>query len=154
MSEPSSRPVAAHGRTVAWMGPCDVPLCSVHLTDVVTGDDRAVLLGTTEVDWVAGKFSPDGRYLAVQAYRTPAPERWEPGVLVVDADAGAARFVEVSQANGGSPMLAWSPDGRWLLMSPVSGGPATDLEAYSPERDETIDLQLPSRSGGYVAVGY
>ena len=154
MSDAQSQLMAAHGRVVAWTGPCDVPVCSVHLTDVVTGDDRTVLLGATQLDWIAGGFSPDGRHLAMRAFRTPSPDRWEPGILLVDAIAGTARFVEMTDQNGGGATVTWSPDSRWLFMLPANGTPSTELEAYSPARDETVRLQLPSRSAGFVVVPY
>jgi hypothetical protein len=153
-SEPDARPVAGHGRMVAWVGPCEVPLCSLHVTDVVTGEDRTVFLGVAQIDWGLGAFSPDGRHLAAPAFRTPTRETWEPGFLVVDVAAGTAQFEAVSPRNGGSGQVTWSADSRWLFVLEASGAPDGDVRAYSPDERRTIDLRLPNRGSGYAMVAY
>jgi hypothetical protein len=153
-SDTSVNLLAAGGRTVAWQSYCDIPICSLHLTDTVTGADRPVHLGDVRVDYGRGAFSPNGRFLVVPGNRVGEGGSWYPGLVVVDLVSATARF---ASASGGQPLsgaITWAPDSRWAFMLAPEGDARARVTAYSPERDVFVELELPPDVRGSALVAY
>ena len=81
--------VALHPDRIAWQGICPGTNCGLHVTEVATGRDvllRGGIVPMFELGRAYGRFSPDGRYLALQV----ANRLSEPGNFVlVDLSTGA-----------------------------------------------------------------
>ncbi len=103
-------------------------------TTTVNGRPGVAIRGVSAGDWtvlVPGApapnpqsqfplFSPDGRAIAYRMLMAPGPIA---GLNVVDATPGAVPRTVIAPALGGKNPIAWSPDGRQLLLySP--GSPA------------------------------
>jgi hypothetical protein len=139
--------VAVRPDRVAWTGAdCGSLRCPLHLTDLTTGTD--VIVGAPFVpgdaarasNGAGGRFSPDGRYLAVI---TPNRNGASSGVAVIDLTTGRARplyslygSLRMSGADSeiGRPLpFDWSPDGRTLLaIEPGDTFSATRLAVIDP----------------------
>jgi hypothetical protein len=94
------------GRSVAYgssRSPCGVTDC-IRVLDIATGAERVVASGTS-VAW-----SPAGDLLA---YASPSE------VGLVHADGSGKRVLATDAGHVG--WMDWSPDGRWLLVSPGVG---------------------------------
>jgi hypothetical protein len=121
--------VAVRHDRVAWTGAdCGSLRCPLHLTDLASGTD--VVVGAPFVpgdaerasNGAGGRFSPDGRYLAVI---TPNRNGASSGVAVIDLTTGQARplyslfgSMRMTDANSeiGRPLpFDWSADSRSLL---------------------------------------
>ena len=153
-SEPDVNVLDARGRMVAWQVHCDLALCSLHLTDTVTGTDRPVFLDRVQIDWGRSRFSPDGRHLIAHAHRVENQRSWRPGLLVVDVGAATSRFVELTRDDLSGGSISWSPDGRWAFV--LAGQPTgrAPVLAFSPDGDQVIELDLPSAVRGSIMAAY
>lgn len=87
-----------------------------------------------------GRFSPDGRWLALPVFRVnPRGGLESPAVAIIDTATGT----EVGRAPGPSvntvraSAVAWSPDSRWLF---VGGG--IGIRAWSVQRRAVFDLRI------------
>lgn len=126
--------VSTFGNKLVTCDACD----GLTLIDLDQGTEREVSLPVDVVfaGTSGGAFSPDGRFVAVVGYLTPAPfsSNTESVVLLVDFELGAASIVPGTDTQGGFPhgALAWSESG-WLFVGPlwVEEGTA-DLLAYRP----------------------
>jgi hypothetical protein len=61
--------VAVHPDRIAWIGACPGDACGVHVTEVASGGDALLppgLVPMFDTGRAFGRFSPDGRYLALQ----------------------------------------------------------------------------------------
>ena len=153
MSEPDVNVLGARGRTVAWHAGCELPICSLHLTDAVTGADRLVFLDDVQIDWGRGSFSPDGRHLLLHAHRVENQSSWRPGLLVVDLGAATARFLELDQPDLAGGPITWSADSRWAFLQANRSGSRTVL-AFSPGGEVFVELDLPREARGVAMAAY
>ncbi len=97
--------VATHPDRVAWQIACPATACGLHVTDVGSGRDVTLpggILPFFDSGRAYGRFSPDGRYLALQVATNLAG----PGALaLVDLTTGAVvarRNIEVRFSSTGS----------------------------------------------------
>ena len=94
--------VAVHPDRIAWHSRCPGDGCGLHVTEVVSGRDvvlPGVILPLFEAGRVHGRFSPDGRYLALHVSTNLA----EPGSFaLLDLTSGAI----VARVNIGIAMPA------------------------------------------------
>jgi hypothetical protein len=124
--------LAASGHQVAWRrSDCGVRCLSV-LSDVRTGDQQ-VLRGTPGFSPPTGpsaRFSPDGRYLALQSRSLVAGEAspvsqitvtdTETAAAVWQYDTSAARSRDAAPRDRGPGIissLVWDPSSRWLFFT-------------------------------------
>jgi hypothetical protein len=115
------------GSKLLWSTPGTT---QVHVTDVTTAEDRVFDLGP-EVNVMVGggRFSPDGRWVAV-------PDSRE--VMVFDIRTGARRTVGTRLPH---PSLAWAPDSSQLF-----------LTGNSYTKETTSLLRFDVRAGTSEAV--
>jgi hypothetical protein len=164
--------VAIRPDRVAWIGgDCGELRCPIHLTDIATGADSVVgspfppvATGSGRLTDTLGRFSPDGRYLAII---TPLRNGSSGGVAVVDTATGTARRVitlfgtgPVARSDAPRDALPfdWAPDGKSLLalergdsgsasrlarIDPASGGFAVSGDAL-PLVDAIVSVGVPS----------
>jgi hypothetical protein len=120
--------VAASSTYIAWTARDCPPLgsCALHVTDVATGAVRLVA-PPRGLQWSPSvAFSPDGRSLALVAYRPPTRKEIEgfgvvvpPGtrnavVAIIDATTGKETTRSTTTWKG-SPNPSWSPDGSLVF---------------------------------------
>lgn len=146
-SEDGTDPVAASGRLVAWRYYCDGPFCPLHLTDVVTGRDRAVYVETGPSGPGQGAFSPDGRTLAYFVQRTVEGGRLQAAVAFVDVASGRTTF---TKSVIDFALLSWSASGRWVFST--GPGSASAVVAFRPGLDVGLQIDLGPRRDGFDLV--
>lgn len=154
VSDTSVSIVAAAGRLVAWHVHCQAPLCSMHLTDTVTGEDRPFFLGDIQLDWGGGSFSPDGRVLVAFGHRVENPNMWRQGLVLIDVATGAAEFLEAPRGDLYEAATAWSADGAWLFVLPNADPANRQVLAYSVATGSFTDVRLPRGAGGWALAAY
>ena len=124
--------VATHPDRVAWQIECPAAACGLHVTDVGSGRDVTLpggILPYFDSGRAYGRFSPDGRYLALQVATNLAG----PGALVlVDLTTGsvvARRDIRVRFSSAGSDASAaavpfdFSADSGHLVVADWSNRP-------------------------------
>ena len=124
--------VATHPDRVAWQIECPATACGLHVTDVGSGRDVTLpggILPFFDSGRAYGRFSPDGRYLALQVATNLAG----PGALVlVDLTTGsvvARRDIQVRFSSAGSDTSAaavpfdFSADSGHLVVADWSNRP-------------------------------
>jgi hypothetical protein len=124
--------VAAHPDRIAWQSKCPGTGCGLHVTDTATGRDAVLpsgILPFFDPGRAYGRFSPDGRYLALHVSASLA----EPGSFVlvdlttgaiVSRNAIAVRLASQSGDRYDHPVpFDFSPDGRHLVLADWSQSP-------------------------------
>jgi hypothetical protein len=111
----ASSAAATFGNTVVW---CDNHCPQLHLTDVITGEDRTIdpPIGYLVFSAWDGVFTPDGSTFAVPVSSTPHPG---PGgtqaVALIDVATGSVTgLVPGSASNAGCCQLSWDSTGQRL----------------------------------------
>jgi hypothetical protein len=135
---------------------CDANLeCAIQVTDLVTGEEQR-FERTAESFETASRFgdplgvSPDGRFIATMTYDD---ETGDATMHIYDLGAGAVvgRFGRDVAGVGG--MVAWSPDGRWLIMANPYGGPSGTESLSSALRiDDGAIFEIDLPSGEYYGM--
>ncbi|MDQ1521738.1 MAG: hypothetical protein QOI55_2811, partial [Actinomycetota bacterium] len=162
--------VAVRSDRVAWTGPdCGALRCSMHLTDVASGAE--VLLGLpiapvgpdeNRLGDIGGRFSPDGRYLAVL---TPNRNGAAGAVALVDLRTGEGHalgmlyggVITARQDDVVARALSfdWSADGAWLIATePGDSGTSSRLARIDPKTArKTISGDALPITTSLVSVG-
>jgi eukaryotic-like serine/threonine-protein kinase len=107
----------------------DASRSALWVTEMKSGVARQWLGGQGNIE--AGRFSPDGRWVAYQSDETGAPE------VYVRPFPGPGAVVRISTAGGAKPM--WRRDGRELYYLTLAG----DLTAVSVETAPTFAVSKP-----------
>ena len=140
--------LATDGERLSWLECTDDISCAITIG---TLDDPAQVRRTLDPALLPagyfglfglplGRFSPDGRWLALPLYGSRSGRPEGVAVTVIDTSTGA----EVFRADGSSVTsfatpLAWTPDSRWLLF--VSGNTIRAWPAGEP-RARRLDVGL------------
>lgn len=128
------------------------PAGRIHITDVVSGRDRAVIPphGYPSFDASVGEFSPDGRWLAVPIAKAPAIYAGR-ALALIDVASGRLRFVPGSKVSAGAGYVTWASDGRTVFMS--RGGSASSLREVVVYRlgDRRAD-KIPVKVGPFYGM--
>jgi hypothetical protein len=124
--------VAAHPDRIAWQSKCPGTGCGLHVTEVATGRDAVLpsgILPFFDPGRAYGRFSPDGRYLALHVSASLA----EPGSFVlVDLGTGAivarneiaVRLASQSAEQYDHPVpFDFSPDSQHVVLADWSQSP-------------------------------
>jgi hypothetical protein len=124
--------VAVHPDRIAWQSKCPGTGCGLHVTDVATARDVVLpsgILPFFDPGRAYGRFSPDGRYLALHVSASLA----EPGSFVlVDLASGtivtrtdiAVRLAAQSTEHYDHPVpFDFSPDGQHVVLADWSQSP-------------------------------
>lgn len=136
--------VASDGTRLAHLQCTGDRACSVVAGTIDDPDQVRAQLGPNDVpaglfDVPQGRFSPDGRWLALPIF--PARQGLADtttGVVVFDMTLGAeALRIDGSALTQPTTPLAWSPDSRWLVISTGTG-----LRAWSTEDFSVTDLPV------------
>ncbi|CAN5760232.1 hypothetical protein BH23ACT10_BH23ACT10_32720 [soil metagenome] len=138
--------VAADNERIAWLQCTDDLSCAVVLGTIddpeqarTTLDPAALPAGFFDIP--VGRFSPDGRWLALPLYRTRGRRAVEKvTVTVIDTTTGVEVFREDgSSVTGLDQPLAWSPDSEWLMFMSRS-----EIHAWraGDEGSTAIDAEL------------
>jgi hypothetical protein len=137
-----SRPYA-HPRSLAW-SPDGGRLALVTRDRLVLfGAERPEPLATRPVRGVVdAAFAPRGRTLALARARE---------VLLLDADRPRARPERVLAGAGRFGGIAWSPDGRWLLVSWPDADQWVFVRAQGGRRLQAVSNMSEQFEGGFPA---
>lgn len=139
-------PVASDGDRVAWVDCARPEACAVVLGTADDPDRVRTTVTPTDLQVIGpptGMFSPDGRWLALP--RPPATAggaAWHVAVLDTTTGVEVARLPDTDASY--VPM-AWSPDGRWLVVETRDG-----LAAWQAGRDTDRLDGAPLRVRGLV----
>lgn len=136
--------LASDGTRLAHLD-CDGDLsCDVVIGTLVDPDLVRTALAPAELpaDLVGvprGRFSPDGRWLALPLYRTHRSGRVEQSsVAVIDVVSGVeAVRIEGSPLTVPDTPFSWSPDSKWLAVST-----GTRLQLWDAEQGDVIELAV------------
>jgi hypothetical protein len=138
--------VAVGGDAVARLRPGCGHACTLALTRLPTGVTTPYPL-PTEPATGHGSFAPGGRWLALPLPPGPAPGALpdQPSTLTaLDLDTGATRAVPgLAFPAGEPPLLAWSADGRWLVVA-VRAGDRVRLGLWRPDTPDRPLTVLPA----------
>lgn len=109
-------PVATYGDLLAW---CATNCNTLHVTNVVTGDDVAVEppAGSYGFDPYRGSFSPDGGMIAVPTRTRADPTSLTWRLALVDLETRVATAVRGTGTSGAYVYVAWSPSGQEVFTS-------------------------------------
>jgi hypothetical protein len=133
----------------AWLGPSQGDLLAwckddgrtLHVTNVRTGDDRAVVppQDFSAFDCSSGAFSPDGASLAIPVLVAG----FEAGRLLalVDLESGSAEAIDASGVAAGYVYVAWSSGGDRVFMS-GGDGRTRELLQYRPGEPEAVRVPV------------
>jgi hypothetical protein len=140
--------VAASDRAAAWVPADCADPCSLAVGELRGGSRRDYPMpdGRTPE---SGAFSPDGRLLALTFPALDDGESIRPGYIgVLDLQTGAVVPVpDVRTAPELGANLAWSPDGRWLVIG-VKWPDHQTIAFWRPGGDlRVLATTLPGRAG-------
>jgi hypothetical protein len=129
--------------------------CAVHITDVVTGEQRRIeapdeLFVTGFGVGLSNGVSPDGRFLISMTYSNDSGAAT---LHIHDLVAGGAVRSVGPDVMGNGGFVAWSPDSQWLILSAPYGGPTTANATSAAMRMEdgaVFPLDLPT--GDYFGM--
>jgi hypothetical protein len=119
--------VDVHGDVVAWALGCgiDSTCDSLRVLDLTTGATRDIPAPASTTGWIPtggegsrDAFSADGRYLALRAGGTVAPDANHPSdsqLFVIDLQSDLVVSVANSTSDYAFSRVAWSPDGHWVF---------------------------------------
>lgn len=145
------RYLAATATRLAW-APQTCWSCAPRVTDLATGATRALTLRRAVPDYPIA-FSPDGRWLAMEA--GPADSRTRRAYLV-DARTGRARLVPDTEPERGSQTsFTFSADSRWLiLISMIDNAlpPHSWVSLWRPGNDHPQVVARDDFNDEFVAV--
>jgi hypothetical protein len=134
--------------------------CEVHRFAIATGAERGTRLAPASDTVLSGGgvISPDGMLAAIPLYaQPPSPEPFDPYRLgtdrpneatrvgLLDIDTGTVRALPgLTLGAAMSPALAFSPDGRWIVVA-VGEGYRTRLLRYTADGDGPYDpgIEIP-----------
>ncbi len=136
-----------HGDLLAW---CDASYETLHVTDVLTGEARAIAPpeGFVAFDCWSGAFSPDSTLLAVpvtggrgfEAKRTLA---------LVDVERGVVRAVERSEVEPPYVYIAWASTGESVF---VSGGERYERRTLEYRVGDERAVPVPVEVGDFYGM--
>lgn len=95
---------------------CEDATCSertLHLLNVVTGDEQTIVIGNPSDGYYDAGWSPDGRY--IWRLETVSETQW--GLRLIDVANGQERTIsdELAIDSCSPSSVSWSPDGQYLL---------------------------------------
>jgi hypothetical protein len=145
--------MSVDGSTVLWTGANCYGSCVVHRYDLATGKSGVTRQPADRVVSVWGAIvSPDGRTAAfVRPRATPGPyDQQHPGnpneIVTVDLDSGAVHVVPgLVLWSKSAPGLAYSADGRWLLLA-LDEGSSVRMLLWRPGLGRPLESRARVRS--------
>ena len=144
-------PGAAMGTThrdlLAW---CDASYETLHTTDVLTGETRAIAPpeGFVAFDCSSGAFSPDSTLLAVPVTGRRGFEAKRTFALV-DVERGVARAVEGSEVEPPYVYIAWVSTGESVF---VSGGERYERRILEYRVGDERAVPVPVEVGDFYGM--
>ena len=124
-----------------YVGPRRDHLYVIVVPDLLAGPVEARRLTRGAWDASSPRFSPDGRYIALVANRTPSPDTNDNTEIWL-ASAEGGELVRVTEDPGADAAPVWSPDGRWLAFvhtpaePPVYANPRLRIVEVFPSVDD------------------
>lgn len=105
----------------------------------------ATLVAEADTQFVAPRWSPDGRRIAVERHRLGAGSE----VVIVDVDTRTQQLVATGATRAVTP--AWRPDGRAVVAAvDVPDGPF-NLHEFTIDGERVLRRQLTSTAGGAIS---
>jgi hypothetical protein len=142
--------LAVSARQIAWLPRC-ARRCVVEVADVVTGRVIVVRQQAGQVP-VSGAFSPDGRYLAVQAGAGNTGSGAATRLFVVSLRTGQVAAMPGTRASAGALVAFGWPDDTDTLVAALSFPAKLELAAWHPgaARPEAVALEPGQDAAGLV----